>query len=115
MTDSSAIPAKLDLKREEKLDIVWQDGTHSVYTLSYLRSMCPCAMCKQVREDQQQTKSLLKILPGNYSKPLSVLKAQLVGNYALQIDWSDDHGSGIYSFQYLRSISPPAPEAGRQG
>jgi len=37
-----------------------------------------------------------------------VLKAELVGNYALRIDWSDDHGSGIYSFEYLREISPPA-------
>jgi len=40
--------------------------------------------------------------------PPSVLKAELVGNYALRIDWSDDHGSGIYSFEYLREISPPA-------
>jgi DUF971 family protein len=30
----------------------------------------------------------------------------LVGNYALRIDWSDTHGSGIYSFQYLREICP---------
>jgi DUF971 family protein len=29
-----------------------------------------------------------------------------VGNYALRIDWSDSHGSGIYSFQYLREICP---------
>jgi len=30
----------------------------------------------------------------------------MVGNYAIRIDWSDDHGSGIYSFQYLREICP---------
>jgi DUF971 family protein len=110
-------PAKLDLKRDEKLEILWTDGTRSVYTLSYLRSMCPCAICKTVREgrdphnivapaDQPAKKLSLNILPGNYSKPLSVLKAQMVGNYAIQIDWSDEHGSGIYSFEYLKSISP---------
>ncbi len=111
-SELSIVPAKLDLKRDEKLEILWQDGTRSVYTLSYLRSMCPCAMCKEVRQEQKQSKSLLKILPGNYTRPLSILNAKLVGNYAMQIDWSDDHGSGIYSFQYLRSISPPQASQG---
>jgi DUF971 family protein len=101
-------PAKLDLKKDEKLEILWNDGEQSVYSLSYLRSMCPCAMCKEVRQDQAQTKSSLKILPGNYSQKLTIVHAELVGNYAMRIDWSDDHGSGIYSFQYLRSIAPPA-------
>lgn len=56
-------------------------------------------------EEPKKTVSL-NVLPGNYSQPLSVVKAQMVGNYAIQIDWSDEHGSGIYSFEYLRSISP---------
>lgn len=111
---SDAIPAKLDLKRDEKLEILWQDGQRSEYSLTFLRSMCPCASCKMVREGTNphdispapKKKSLLTILPGNYAKPLSIVNAQLVGNYALQIDWSDEHGSGIYSFQYLRSLDP---------
>jgi DUF971 family protein len=118
MIASSTIPAKLDLKRDEKLEILWKDGRRSVYTLSYLRSMCPCAMCKMIREGRDphdispqpaepRKKPLLNILPGNYAQPLTVLKAELVGNYALKIDWSDDHATGIYSFEYLRSISPP--------
>jgi DUF971 family protein len=116
----SNTPAKLDLKRDEKLEILWKDGLRSVYTLSYLRSMCPCAVCKTVREGrdphslispERAKKVSLTILPGNYSKPLSVVKAQMVGNYAIQIDWSDEHTSGIYSFEYLRSISPPGGES----
>jgi DUF971 family protein len=107
-------PSKLDLKRDEKLEILWQDGQRSVYSLSYLRSMCPCAVCKMVREGRDPhdisptvtKKPLLTILPGNYAQPLTVVKAELVGNYAIRIDWSDDHGSGIYSFEYLRGISP---------
>jgi DUF971 family protein len=110
MTESLPMPAKLDLKKDEKLEILWKDGQRSVYTLSYLRSMCPCAACKEVRLQQSQRKSLLNILPGNYANPLTVTHAELVGNYAMRIDWSDDHGSGIYSFEYLRSISPPKKE-----
>lgn len=67
--------------------------------------MCPCAMCKMVRAgEQKKKKTSLTILPGNFSAPLSVLKAELIGNYALRIDWSDNHTSGIYSFVYLREL-----------
>ena len=48
----------------------------------------------------------LSVLPGNYAVPLSATGAERVGNYALRIDWSDGHSSGIYSFQYLREITP---------
>lgn len=100
-------PTRLDLKKTEKLEIEWQDGCRSVFPISFLRAMCPCAVCKAAREEQKQRKSRLNVLPGNHNIPLSALSAELVGNYALRIDWSDQHGSGIYSFEYLREISPP--------
>ena len=99
-------PVQLDLKRHERLRIQWQDGLVSVYSISLLRSMCPCAMCKTIRQEKEAKKPLLQVLPGNYAEPITALSAQLVGNYALQIEWSDQHGSGIYSFEYLREISP---------
>jgi len=111
-------PLRLNLKKDEKLEIEWQDGRRSVYPLSLLRTMCPCAACKVVREESGGAapssikkhaggKLGLSILPGNFADPLRVLSAELVGNYALRIDWSDKHGSGIYSFRYLREIAPP--------
>jgi DUF971 family protein len=105
--DAHTTPSRLDLKRDKQLEIDWKDGTKSVYSLSLLRSMCPCAACKEQRDKESQKKTLLKILPGNYSGEIHVLNAQLVGNYALQIEWSDNHGTGIYSWQYLREIATP--------
>jgi DUF971 family protein len=99
-------PTHLDLKRDKQLQITWQDGHICTYTVSYLRSMCPCASCKVQREEQEKKKSRLTILPGNYAGQLVAEKAELVGNYALRIEWSDQHASGIYSFQYLREICP---------
>lgn len=107
-------PTRLDLKKDEALTIDWQDGRRGVYSLTMLRSMCPCAQCRTVREGSNphdispgpKKKSLLTILPGNYSGALTVVNAELVGNYALKIHWSDGHDSGIYSFQYLREICP---------
>lgn len=102
-------PIRLDLNRQTQLEIVWQDGRRCVYPLAYLRSMCPCATCKGVREEDTFDKSkkpLLRILPGNYAEPITATAARRVGNYAIAIDWSDDHGSGIYSYEYLREICP---------
>jgi DUF971 family protein len=103
-------PIRLDLKKTEKLEVDWQDGKKCVYPIAALRAMCPCAQCKMVRDGADPhalmpaKKSSLTILPGNYSEPIAALSAELVGNYALRIDWSDQHGSGIYSFQYLRDL-----------
>jgi DUF971 family protein len=104
--DSQPTPVRLDLKRDKQLEIDWDDGTKSVYSLSLLRSMCPCATCREHREKEQQRKTLLTILPGNYAGVIHVVDAKLVGNYALQIEWSDQHTTGIYSWEYLREIAP---------
>jgi DUF971 family protein len=101
----STTPRKLDLKKDEKLDIVWDDGRVSSYSLSLLRSMCPCAQCKEQREEKGKRVNPLRILPGNYAKPLTVESAELVGNYAIKLTWSDGHDTGIYSFQYLSDIA----------
>ena len=47
------------------------------------------------------------MLPKHFSSASDaprVTSAQLVGNYALKLAWSDGHGSGIYSFRYLREL-----------
>lgn len=108
-------PIRLNLIKDRQLEIDWQDGKRCVYPIAYLRSMCPCAQCKVVRAGEPAPadtapapkKARLMILPGNYALPLSAVSAELVGNYALRIEWSDQHGSGIYSFTYLREICPP--------
>jgi DUF971 family protein len=117
MTSEQSTPVRLDLKKDEKLEIAWKDGVVCTYSLTLLRAMCPCALCKMVREQRdphdispqpaQPRKPLLPILPGNYAGQLTVKHAELVGNYALKIEWSDQHDTGIYSFQYLREICPP--------
>ena len=111
-------PLRLNLIKDRQLEIDWQDGRRCVYPIDYLRSMCPCAQCKVVRAGPAgdappaggataaTKKARLTILPGNYAQPLSAVSAELVGNYALRIEWSDQHGSGIYSFTYLREICP---------
>jgi DUF971 family protein len=105
--DARVTPVKLNLKKDEKLEVQWEDGRVSVYPIAYLRKMCPCASCKTFREEEaKKPKTKLTVFSKTSEGPLAATGAELVGGYALRIDWTDGHGSGIYSFAYLREIDP---------
>jgi DUF971 family protein len=100
-------PRHLDLKRDEGLTVKWQDGSHSFYPIAYLRRMSPSAEQRDLRE--RMAKNPLTVLPAtsaNMKGPLKADSAELVGNYALRIRFSDGHDTGIYSWGYLREIDP---------
>ena len=40
----------------------------------------------------------------------AIQSLELVGNYALQPVCDDGHHTGIYTWEYLRRLCPPAPE-----
>jgi DUF971 family protein len=105
------------------VDITWSDDHASHYNFAYLREHCPCAMCNDEREKKEErrknderlkkenaphgTTPLLSSAALPMFKPrLSAKAAHAVGNYALQIDFNDGHTTGIYSFDYLRTICP---------
>jgi len=43
---------------------------------------------------------------GSIPSTLERVGVKPVGNYALSFAWSDRHSTGIYTFDYLRSICP---------
>ena len=92
------------------VDIVWEDQHVSHYDFVYLREQCPCAMCNDERNKKEEMKlrgggSSGSVLPLFKPRP-TARAAKAVGNYALQIDFSDGHSTGIYSYDYLRTICP---------
>lgn len=109
------VPTRLDLKKDRGLTVEWPDGTASYYPVAYLRRMSPSADMRQLRDEM--AKNPLTVLPGGgrASGPLVAESAELVGNYAIRIRFSDGHDSGIYSWRYLREIDPEAPKPGRDG
>lgn len=100
------MPRDIKLSRpENRLTIAWQDGSVSTYDLVMLRKNCPCAACNAERQQRSSTAELFPILkkdPG--MGPPRAIGAKLVGNYALHLEWSDGHDTGIYDFRYLRSL-----------
>ncbi|MFT3788288.1 MAG: DUF971 domain-containing protein [Tepidisphaeraceae bacterium] len=98
-------PKRLTLKRDEKLEVEWPDGRVSAYPVKLLRAKCPCASCKELRE--QMKKSRLTVISKPIEQNIAAEKAERVGNYAIKIHWNDGHDAGIYSWTYLREIEPP--------
>ena len=101
------------------VDIKWADGHVSHYDFTYLRDWCPCALCDDERRKRDQASehsfagSVASPDISAANNPLQMFKARpraraakAVGHYALQIDFTDGHGAGIYSFDYLRSVCP---------
>ncbi len=41
-----------------------------------------------------------------YKPALKMLNVEPVGGYAIRIEWSDGHNTGIYSFDHFRKICP---------
>ena len=98
-----AKPRDLKVKiAEQKLVIDWVDGKQSEYAFAQLRRVCPCATCKTERS--RADANPLKILKADPSD-LRVVNARLVGNYAIQLYWSDGHNTGMFDFRFLRSLS----------
>lgn len=103
-------PRSLDLKKDRGLTVEWADGATSYYSIAYLRRHSPSADMRQLREQMQ--KNPLTVLPASASRaagPLVAVDAELVGNYAIRIRFSDGHTTGIYSWAYLRAIDPADP------
>ena len=105
---SEPAPKHLDLDRARGLSITWQDGTTSFLAVDHLRRLSPSAESRALREEIERNP--LAVVPGGDSGPLQAEDLELVGNYAVRIRFSDGHHTGLYTWDYLRSIdAPPGP------
>jgi DUF971 family protein len=50
--------------------------------------------------------------PATIPDDIRPLAIQPVGNYAIQIEWSDGHGSGLFTWATLRAIGERASAPG---
>jgi DUF971 family protein len=100
MSDADATePVRIEPNEDAtRLRIVWRDGHVSEYEPRVLRLYCRCAGCV----DEFTGKPLL--VPASVPADIHPRAIRYVGRYALAFDWSDGHTTGIYPFEYLRSL-----------
>ncbi len=101
-------PKHIAVSKSKGMTIEWGDGLASEYNLVYLRDRCPCATCSgshgtPPRPKQEENPFQM------YQEALRIESVEPVGSYAIKIRWSDGHDTGIYTWEYLRSISPQPP------
>lgn len=107
---STVRPKHIDLKKDKALTIRWSDGRVSIYPISLLRKLSPSADARELRKEMESNP--LTVLPAGQANtgPLTALGIDMVGNYAIQIRFSDGHETGIYTWPYLRQIDPDQPD-----
>ncbi len=102
-TDPTAVKPRNLAIADRELAVAWGDGHESYIPLGTLRRLCPCAMCTN---RPQQGGAPLKIVEGPRLDDITIARLVPVGAYAVQIVWSDGHDTGIYSYEWLRSLCP---------
>lgn len=76
----------------------WNDNKQSLVTFKELRFHCPCALCVDEATGQR------KIKREDIKDDMAPITVRTVGNYALQVVWTDGHDTGFYSYDYLREL-----------
>lgn len=95
----SIAPTDLQALREQRLlRITWDDASYDL-PFAYLRRQCECAHCV----NEWTGEPILD--PASVPDDVSIEKMDLVGNYAVRIDWSDGHNSGLYTWLRLRELA----------
>ncbi|AKU89725.1 DUF971 domain-containing protein [Vulgatibacter incomptus] len=90
-------PISVDLSPTFAIQVTWDDWATSRVPAAKLRLECPCAACV----DEWTGARLID--PTRISPDVRPVGMEPVGNYAVQIRWSDGHETGLYSWRQLRT------------
>ncbi len=89
-------PEAIDVGEAGEIRVAWAGGPEVAIPAFRLRDLCPCAGCVE----EGTGRKLLD--PATIPADVRPVKIEPVGNYAVQITWSDGHSTGIYSWRTLR-------------
>ncbi|MBF0604087.1 MAG: DUF971 domain-containing protein [Nitrospirae bacterium] len=84
------------ITKDRQVQIRWSNGEVYEYSMEYLRVMCPCAKCSGHTPDQAQ------LIDGK--QDITIRSIVPVGHYAVKLVFSDDHDSGLYSWDTLYEL-----------
>ena len=91
-------PIQISLRsRSRVLHVEFDDGTAYELPFEYLRTHSPSA------EVQGHGPSQRVLVTGK--QDVTVLRVEPVGQYAVKLVFDDGHDSGLFSFDYLRSLT----------
>ena len=83
------------------ITFVWEDEHKSVYPARAAAPRLPLRAVHRGDDGQAAARS-----PRRCPQQIRARAINVVGNYAINIDWSDGHTAGIYNFRTLRADCP---------
>jgi DUF971 family protein len=86
------------------LGIEWGDGTRHEFPVRQLRLNCSCASCVNEWTGEQLFDE------GQIPPDVHPVSLENVGLYGIRIQWSDGHGTGIYTYDHLRRLGETLKE-----
>ncbi len=93
------VPVQINhVRAEGRILVTWDDGNVGDYPEAYLRGYCPCGLCQG--HDAALGKKFITV------PDAKLTEIHAVENYAIEFQWKDGHSTGIYSYDYLRSLCP---------
>ena len=105
----SSDPAQITVDHNQRvLTIAWKDGLVTSLPFNLLRKECPCATCNDQRSKQAANPLSLTLRSGPIITQAEVTKVEPMGRYALQLTFNDGHDTGIYTYEFLRSVGESA-------
>jgi DUF971 family protein len=100
-------PEDLSWREDGAMVVSWSDGRRAAYEPEYLRSICPCAGCRGTHGTPKKAFHILSAAQVQQAdRQTQIATVEPVGHYALLFRWGDGHKDGIYSWPYLRAMSP---------
>jgi DUF971 family protein len=101
-------PSNIKVHRERRLlELTWPEGGTSLLPFRFVRGRCPCAACV----DENTGERMVDVM--DVSEDIAPTQLGFSGNYALRVEWSDDHDTGLYTWDWLEQISREFATASR--
>jgi prepilin-type processing-associated H-X9-DG protein len=95
--DQAAAPETIVLAADRsRLRLAWPNGERAEVLAQHLREACRCAWCTRARVD------------GNFAasfEGIAIDRLTPIGDYAINVAFSDGHARGIYPWPYLQLLA----------
>ncbi|OFZ18079.1 MAG: hypothetical protein A2X94_02590 [Bdellovibrionales bacterium GWB1_55_8] len=91
-------PTQIGPYSSTEMLVSWNTGEKYAVPYIELRYYCPCASCVDEHTGERT------IQRTSISPDIRPTDVQLVGRYAVQIYWSDQHSTGMYHYDRLHEL-----------